>query len=134
MRIDRKAVYDKYWWLCAYTWQPLGDDWQVDHVFPKYLHRMWSIKEYHVNDIENLLPAIRIVNHYKRGETLEWFRKYMLRFHERLRKLPKKTSVPRTAERIKYMNKVAEVFWITAEKPFSWVFFFENPDLLTNPQ
>lgn len=127
MKIDRKAVYNKYGWLCAYTWKPLGDDWQVDHIRPKWT--FWcrtKTEDYHLmNHPDNLLPAIRRVNHYKRDYDLEWFRKYMLRFHERLRKLPKKTKVERTKKRIEYIYHIAELFDITPEKPFSWVFYFE---------
>lgn len=83
------------------------------------------------NNIENLLPALRIVNHYKRANTVEGFRKFMLTFHERLNKLPKKTLVPKTVRRIEYMNEIADCFGITSEKPFNGIFYFET---LTNSQ
>ncbi len=56
--IDRRAVYDKFGGRCAYTGTPLKDDWQVDHIVPK--------EQGGTDDINNLYPAQRIVNHYKR--------------------------------------------------------------------
>ena len=128
MKIDRKIVYEKYNWLCAYTWKPLWDDWQVDHIKPKWQFGYVTKTPDHenMNHVDNLLPAIRRVNHYKRGLDLEWFRSYMLRFHERLRKLPKKTRVESTQKRIDYINHIAELFWITPDKPFDWKFYFEK--------
>lgn len=140
MRISKKLrqeVYEKYNGLCAYTGQPLEDDWQVDHVTSKIKHT-WdtyykggdidSIKEElkKVHDIENLLPACRIINHYKRSLDLEGFRRYMTDFHKRLKKLPKKTNVPRTQKRKDYMYRVASLFGITEEQPFCGVFYFET--------
>lgn len=78
------------------------------------------------NDISNLVPAIKIINHYKRGHDLEGFRQYMLSFHLRLKKLPKKTMVDRTKRRIQYMMKVAELFDITVDNPFQGKFYFEQ--------
>lgn len=125
MKLDRQKVFEKCNGLCAYTWKPLWEDWQVDHVFPKYLHYLWSV-EWDVNHIDNLLPAIRIINHYKRWRTLEEFREYMLSFHTRLSKLPKKTNREQTVLRIKYINTVADLFWIDVKTPFSWKFHFEK--------
>lgn len=89
---------------------------------------IWSCtkKEGSCDVIENLLPALRIVNHYKRAQDLEYFREYMTDFHKRLAKLPKKTTVERTKNRMIYMNKVADVFGITVDKPFCGKFYFET--------
>lgn len=99
----RQQVYDKYEGLCAYTGKPLGEDWQVDHMTSKLKHSYYvfdasSVEEVikrrkEVDCIENLMPAIKIVNHYKRSLDLEGFRRYMLSFHKRIKKLPKKTQV-----------------------------------------
>lgn len=130
----RQQVYDKYNGLCAYTGKPLQSDWQVDHIKPK-CHYIWRQNDitkqefgidYDVDDLQNLLPALRIVNHYKRANDLDGFRKYMLNFHLRLAKLPKKTSVNRIKRRIEYMNEVAELFGITTTKPFCGWFYFET--------
>lgn len=133
----RQQVYDKYGGLCAYTGKPLGDDWQVDHQTSVCKHSwdaayncgtpeeyLQKVKE--VNRLENLFPACRIVNHYKRGLDLEGFRRYMSNFHIRLGKLPKKTLVPATQRRKEYLYKVAELFDITPDKPFSGQFYFET--------
>ncbi|AXF52601.1 MAG: hypothetical protein [Caudoviricetes sp.] len=133
----REQVRLKYNGLCAYTGKLLGDDWQVDHMTSVYKQTNnayytasnpdeINIIISKVHDINNLMPALRIVNHYKRSLDLEGFRDYMSDFHKRLAKLPKKTSVERTAKRIEYMNKVADAFDITTDKPFSGLFFFEK--------
>lgn len=116
----RQQVYEKYGGRCAYTGKTLGHDWQIDHVFPL------RSKREGVNKIENLLPSLRIVNHYKRGKNLESFRRFMKDFHKRLAGLPKKTSVEKTKRRIAYMQEVAEAFDITIDKPFSGKFYFET--------
>lgn len=129
----RHEVYNKFNGKCAYTGKELGDDWQVDHVTSQYQHSyLYTGKEDYieymkkVHDINNLLPALRIVNHYKRTKNLEQFRRYMTGFHKRLAKLPKTTRVPATQRRIQYMNSIAEVFGITKDKPFNGVFYFET--------
>lgn len=130
----REQVRIKYNGLCAYTGLPLDDKWQADHVLPKCLNN-WLESGYeskgmraleNIDCIENLVPALRIVNHYKRSLDLEGFRNYMLTFHIRYSKLPRKTTVQRTVERIAYMNKISEAFGITKEKPFNGIFYFET--------
>lgn len=126
MRKDiRKIIFDKYNGLCAYTGMPLGDDWQIDHIVSKYYWKRLNIAG-SVDNIDNLVPALRIVNHYKRSLDLEGFRKYMLSFHIRLSKLPKRTVVFETIKRIDYLNKVALAFGITKDMPFSGKFYFET--------
>lgn len=133
----RQQVFEKYNGLCAYTGKPLGDDWQVDHMTSKYMHQYKTHLEYgsieevklflkKVDDVENLMPAIKIINHYKRSLDLEGFRDYMLSFHKRLKKLPKKTVIHETQRRKEYMLKVAELFDITPDKPFCGRFYFET--------
>lgn len=114
----RERIFYKYNGLCAYTGKPLGKDWQIDHLWPKRLDGD--------NNEKNLVPAIKIINHYKRAHTLETFRLLMSDFHVRLKKLPKKTKVEATKKRIIYMNEVARLFDITTEKPFDGKFYFEN--------
>lgn len=121
--MDRNIIYSKYNGRCAYTGKPLNDDWQIDHCISKRIGIMQGINFY---DISNLMPTLRIVNHYKRALDLEGFRKYMINFHKRLAKLPKHTNVPKTMNRIRYMQEVADAFDIAINKPFSGVFFFER--------
>ena len=144
-RKQRQQVYDKYNGRCAYTGKPLGDDWQVDHMISKADFFYYAIKmvkkdvspdEWRtrvddlcrdgVNDEWNLVPSLRIVNHYKRSCNLEQFRQRMADFHIRLGRLPKKTKRPATVKRIAYMNEVADAFGITPEKPFCGKFYFET--------
>ncbi len=133
----REKIRLKFNGLCAYSGKPLGDDWQVDHVQSKINHQYKTFRSgltiseqlaerNKVNHIDNLFPACRIVNHYKRSLDLEGFRQYMKSFHLRLAKLPKNTNVPRTKSRKEYMMKVAEIFSITPEKPFNGTFYFET--------
>lgn len=74
----REQVFNKYNGLCAYTGKPLGNDWQVDHMTSKYRHQNQTYSNCEtvdeverrlkrVDDIENLMPTIKIVNHYKRS-------------------------------------------------------------------
>lgn len=82
---------------------------------------------------DNMAPAIKIINHYKRCKSLELFRSFMLRFHIRLSKLPKNTTVTRAERRKEYMLKVAELFDITPDKPFDGKFYFEKSNPLQTP-
>lgn len=123
---QRQIIKEKYNGRCAYTGKDLGTDWQIDHVHPKNLNIRLNDKIEEHDDLKNLLPACRIVNHYKRGFNLEGFRTYMFFFHKRLSTLPKTTKSEKTKTRIDYMKKVAELFEITPEKRFSGKFYFET--------
>jgi hypothetical protein len=96
-----------------------------------------------LNDERNLLPSLKIVNHYKRGKDLTEFRHYIKSLQCRIDKLPKYTKVNRveaeafygykatnsqrrTAKRAIYLKEVAAAFGITPETPFSGKFFFET--------
>jgi hypothetical protein len=133
----RESVRNKYNGLCAYTGKPLDDKWQVDHVISKFrfgygisgecgTRDEYEKKLKEVDLIDNLLPALRIVNHYKRCKDLELFRSYMLSFHLRLKNLPKNTQAERSISRKEYMFKVADAFDITVTKPFDGIFYFEK--------
>ncbi len=113
----RQQVYDKFNGRCAYTGKPLGDDWQIDHIKPK--------RQGGDDDFGNLLPALKIVNHYKRAYDLEGFRKYMMNFHIRLGRLPKTTKSEKTMKRISYMKKIAQLFNINETVKFNGKFYFE---------
>jgi 5-methylcytosine-specific restriction endonuclease McrA len=119
----RQAVYDKFQGLCAYTGKPLEDDWQIDHMEPHFYGRMYNRDP---NRPDNLVPALRIVNHYKRCLDLEGFRAYMLMFHNRLKKLPKNPKVEKSTNRKRYVLKVAKAFGITPDTPFNGIFYFET--------
>ncbi len=117
--IDRQAVYNKFCGRCAYTGTPLKDDWQVDHIVPKRIGG--------TDDIGNLLPAQRIVNHYKRALSTELFKTWFLGgLHLRLRKLPKNPMTEKGRKRKAYLLEVADLFGISEEMPFSGKFFYEE--------
>lgn len=130
----RQEVFDKFGGRCAYTGLQLEDDWQVDHLKSKVLLEYYhsgkiSYEELkrRTNGIENLMPALKIVNHYKRGLKLESFRAWYLGgLHERLKKLPKNPQSAASISRKEYLLKIAEAFGITPEKPFSGKFYFET--------
>lgn len=121
----RQQVYDKCNGLCAYTGKPLGDSWQVDHIIPQYKYD-YSLVSGNKNDISNLLPAIKIINHYKRGQDLEQFREYIKTLHLRINKLPKNTKDAKAVKRKAYLLEVAELFGITKDNSFDGVFYFEK--------
>lgn len=72
---NRLDVFDKYGGRCAYcgvtlTLDRKGDNaFQVDHLHPRYLGG--------TNDLDNLVPACRICNHYKKTFSVEQFREQL---------------------------------------------------------
>ena len=121
----RNKVYKKFNGKCAYSGTHLEDDWQVDHLIPKRHFKDKVLKG--VDDIENLVPAQKIINHYKRGESLEEFRDWKLgKLHERLKKLPKNPKAAKSIRRKEYLLEVASYFGITEDKPFNGVFYLDK--------
>jgi 5-methylcytosine-specific restriction endonuclease McrA len=67
----REAVYRKYNGHCAYCGREIAyKDMQVDHFHPL---RAWGIEDTGTDDLDNLMPACRMCNHYKRANSLETF-------------------------------------------------------------
>lgn len=129
MRINkeyREIIRKKYNGYCAYSGTLLKNNWQIDHIVPKYRYECGIVKG-NCNNIKNLIPCQGIINHYKRGRDLKEFRQYILTLHLRLKKLPKKTKVIKTINRKKYLYEVANYFNITEDKPFDGIFYFERP-------
>jgi len=117
--MNRDAIYQKLGGLCAYSGTPLEEDWQVEHIIPK--------RRGGDDDISNLMPVQRILNHYKRALTLEEFRVLWLGcLHKRLAKLPKNPRTENGQRRKDYLLKVASYFGIKSDKPFSGEFYFET--------
>lgn len=124
---QREQIKQKFGGLCAYSGKPLDDKWQVDHVTPKSHWNWYQPSTVELpNDENNLIPCLRILNHYKRGKTLEEWRSYLLTLHLRINKLPKTVRVERSQKRKEYLLQVAEVFGITPTTPFNGNFFFEQ--------
>lgn len=117
-KIDRQKVYNKYNGRCAYSGAPLGDDWQIDHAVSKYHGG--------TDDLDNLLPACRIVNHYKRAKDIEQFRQYLINLPEQLKRLPKHPKSEKVIRHKEYLEEVAGLFGITEDKPFCGMFYFER--------
>lgn len=79
----REAVYRKYDGHCAYCGREIAyKDMQVDHYRPL---RAWGIEDAGTDDLDNLMPACRMCNHYKRANSLETFRRYIAEIPRKLR-------------------------------------------------
>ena len=64
---QRMEVYNKFDGHCAYCGREIEyKDMQVDHMKPLRLGG--------ADDMSNYMPACRLCNHYKRGNSLEGFR------------------------------------------------------------
>jgi 5-methylcytosine-specific restriction endonuclease McrA len=122
---DRKKIKQKYGGRCAYSGTFLEDDWQIDHCIPRFWVNIGLVEPEDVHNDENTMPVQSIINHYKRGMTLEQFRERLLTLHKRLAALPKNPKVERSIKRKKYLLKVASYFDITEDKPFDGRFYFE---------
>lgn len=106
MKIDRKAIWQKYGGRCAYCGCVITlKEMQVDHVKPRRIGGS--------DDVDNLKPSCRLCNHYKRAMSLEEFRTWALgEMVNRLRKI--------------YIVRVAEKYGIITVKDFDRKFYFEK--------
>lgn len=121
----RQFIFEKFDGLCAYTGTPLKEDWQIDHKVPRIFYEI-SGKD-GVDDVENLIPCQRIVNHYKKGLPLEEFRTwYPGGLHERLKRLPKNPLSKKSISKKEYLLEVASLFGTTEDIPFNGEFYFEK--------
>lgn len=105
----REAVYRKYDGHCAYCGREIAyKDMQVDHFQPLMA---WGIEDAGTDDFDNLMPACRMCNHYKRANSLETFRRYIAEIPRKLRE--------------NYIYKIGVVYGnvVEAEKPIE--FYFE---------
>lgn len=103
---ERMEVFDKYNGHCAYCGKHISfNEMQVDHKDPLRLDG--------ADDMSNYMLACRRCNHYKRGNSLEGFRKMV-------------EKIPEKLERDNYIYKVGLDFGnvIPDKKPI--VFYFEN--------
>jgi len=124
--IKRELIKSKYNGLCGYSGTKLEDDWQIEHIKPRIAFEI-GYEKGNPDDIENLIPVQKIINHYKRGLPLDKFRTWFLGgLHLRLKKLPKNPKNPKSIKRKTYLLKVASYFGITESKPFNGQFYFET--------
>jgi len=105
--IDRNAVLGKYDHHCAYCGCEITlKTMQVDHKIPKCSGG--------TDDIENLLPACRLCNHYKRGGSPNHLRWLLVDMHKKLKNI--------------YIFRVAEKYGMINWKEWSGEFYFEKID------
>lgn len=123
MTKNRQIVFDKYGGRCAYTGKPLDDKWQIDHKLCR-LETTCTMTDR--DNIENMLPTLRIINHYKRGLFFNEWRERISKLHIRLQALPKNPKVQKSIKTKVYLLEVADAFGITPEKPFNGIFYFET--------
>jgi hypothetical protein len=124
----REIIKQKYGGKCAYSGTDLLPDWQVDHIKPKIMYQIGSHPyEGDPNDLSNLVPCQRIINHYKRALPLNEFRYWFLGgLHNRLKKLPKNPKFEKAIKKKAYLLEIARLFDIQPDKPFTGVFYFET--------
>lgn len=124
---NREVVKNKFGGKCAYTGTCLLPDWQIDHV--KAVRRNWWLNNSMMcernDNLENMFPSQRIINHYKHSMDLEQFRNFMSDFHVRIKKLPTNPKTEKSIKRKAYMLEVASLFDITTDRPFQQ-FYFET--------
>lgn len=103
-KAERIAVYNKYNGRCAYCGKSIEyKDMQVDH-----LEAYWKGG---ADDMENYMPACRRCNHYKRGNSLEGFRKLI-------------ETIPLKLERDSYIYRIGLMYGNVKveEKPIKFLF------------
>ena len=106
---ERMVIYRKFEGHCAYCGMEIEPkEMQVDHVVPL---EGWSEKG--EDSLENMFPACRSCNHYKRANTLEGWRKMI-------------ENTPYTLERDCYTYRQAVRFGLVTPKPKRVVFYFEK--------
>lgn len=107
----REKVHQKYGGRCAYCGKEIDyKDMQVDHLIP-----LEGYSQKGTNDFDNLMPACRRCNHYKRANSLEGWRQML-------------ESIPHRLERDNYIYKVALDYGLIEPKPHKVYFYFEIID------
>lgn len=103
---EKQQVLQKTDHHCAYCGVELGfDGFQVDHVLPLRLGGK--------DEIENMLPACRSCNHYKRGNSLEGWRRML-------------EQTPDVLRRDNYTYRQAVKFGLVTPTPKKVKFYFER--------
>lgn len=107
--VQRRAVYNKMDGRCAYCGEVLAyDDMQVDYVTP-----LQGFKDDARNVLDNMLPVCRSCNHYKRGNTLEVWRRML-------------EAIPATLTQDCYIYRHAVRFGVVTPTPRKVIFYFER--------
>lgn len=111
-KLKREEVYQKYNGHCAYCGREIAyKDMQVDHFLPL---RAWGIEDTGTDDLDNLMPACRMCNHYKWANSLETFRRY-------IEEIPRKL-------RDNYIYKVGVAYGEVVEQEHPVKFYFERQE------
>lgn len=106
---EREQIHLKYHGRCAYCGKKIAyKDMQVDHLIP-----LEGYREKGTNDFDNLVPACRRCNHYKRANSLEGWRKMI-------------EQIPEKLERDSYIYRVALDYELIEPKPHKVCFYFEK--------
>lgn len=106
---EREQVHLKYYGRCAYCGKKIAyKDMQVDHLIP---YRNCTLEK--ENDFDNLMPACRRCNHYKRANSLEGWRKMI-------------EQIPEKLKRDSYIYRVALDYELIEPKPHKVYFYFEK--------
>ena len=102
----REQVYNKFNGHCAYCGRKIAyKDMQVDHIKPQCNGG--------TNDFDNLFPACRTCNHYKRAQKLETFRRDI-------------SLIPKKLGERQYIYKVGMAYGFYDDKPREIKFYFEK--------
>ena len=112
----REKVYAKYDGHCAYCGKKIAySEMQVDHFIPQrnaVLSKDERVKN-GVDDFNNLMPACRRCNHYKRAHNIETFRQMIY-------------EIPIKLNRDNYIFKVGVDYGFFSSETHPIVFYFEN--------
>ncbi|MDD5064985.1 MAG: HNH endonuclease signature motif containing protein [Phycisphaerae bacterium] len=112
--MNRKEVYSKYGGRCAYCGREIEfKDMQVDHIVPKKAHPLYT-RGVEMEGTDNLNPACRRCNHYKRAHNLDFFRHMLETLNKRISGI--------------YICKVAEDYGIIRVEEWDGLFYFERED------
>ena len=107
---DRLKVYNKYNGHCAYCGKDIEyKDMQVDHLVPLADYAFGRGED----TLENMMPACRRCNHYKRANPLEAWRKMI-------------EEIPNKLERYSYIYRLGVDYSLVEPKPHKFIFYFEQ--------
>lgn len=105
-KAERIEVYEKYGGRCAYCGEKIAyGDMQVDH--------MKAYWQGGADEMSNYMPSCRQCNHYKRGNSLESFRKLI-------------EKIPEKLERDSYIYRVGRKYGNIEPHEKKIVFYFET--------
>ena len=111
---ERAAIHGKTGGRCAYCGEEITvRGMQVDHVIPMEFYRVYEAEGIDLNGMDNLLPACKSCNNYKRSLTLEKFRTALER-------------MPMVLERDSVTYRIAARFRLVVPQPHAVKFYFEK--------